>query len=96
MTLRHSYAVHQLQSGINIREVQQSLGLESLETTFRYQHCIITQVDSPVDNLTTADIPEIPTAGVQLPFTPRNPIRYFTQWMKTRIKHGFRIIRESG
>jgi hypothetical protein len=33
---------------------------------------------------------------VQLPFTPRNPIRYFTQWMKTRIKHGFRIIRESG
>ena len=45
MTLRHTYAVHQLENHINIREIQEQLGHKSVETTLPYQRCILPKLD---------------------------------------------------
>ncbi len=53
-TLRHCFATHLLESGVNIRQIQQFLGHTSLKTTAIYLHVAQIKTDSftsPLDNM---------------------------------------------
>lgn len=49
--LRHAYATHALDSGVNIRALQQAMGHKHVDTTARYCHAEATSVKSPLDSL---------------------------------------------
>ncbi len=53
-TLRHCFATHMLMYGVNIREVQEYLGHNSVETTMIYTHVmrgLASTAVSPLDIL---------------------------------------------
>ena len=61
-TLRHSYATHLLEAGVNLRLIQQYLRYSSLQTTMVYLHLTavsqeqaVTQIERLMGPLTDAD-----------------------------------------
>lgn len=53
-TLRHSYATHMLEDGVDIRKIQMLLGHNSLRTTAGYLHIVnnfYSKVTSPIDGM---------------------------------------------
>jgi site-specific recombinase XerD len=51
MVLRHSYAVHCLEAGLTIRDVQERLGHRQVKTTLVYLRLLHPKVTSPLDTL---------------------------------------------
>lgn len=55
-TLRHSFATHLLEAGVDIRKIQALLGHDKLETTARYARVatgMIAEIESPLECLTS-------------------------------------------
>lgn len=61
--LRHAYATHQLQAGVDLKTIQTVMGHVSMETTAGYLHADIRTAGNPLDTL-------LPSPAQILPFHP--------------------------
>lgn len=55
-SLRHAYATHSMAAGVNVRDIQEAMGHNSLETTMGYLHAEADRVSSPIDRMELAAI----------------------------------------
>ena len=105
LMLRHSYAVHQLQAGMNVRALQVALGLRDLAGALRYAACTPPPVRSPLEDPNgqasaedpaVASIPEIAVEESTPPFPVEHRSRYFVTWLRATLHRGARRLRLSG
>jgi integrase len=63
MVLRHTFAVDALRSGMNVVELMRALGHQCIETTLRYERCLLPEgVESPLDRLRRLEANGLPAA----------------------------------
>ncbi len=93
-SLRHAFALHALDDGWNVRQLQEALGHRTLRPVMRYQRCTPPDVVSPADTL--FDMPALPAiepASFRLPFTPddhkENPLVLFRRALRSGIRRLF-------
>ncbi len=68
MNLRHSFALHALEDGMNPRALQEVLGHRSVETTLVYQRCLL-----PPDAISPLDLIPPEALNPQLPEPEAQP-----------------------
>ena len=70
--LRHGYATHCLERGVNPRAIQAAMGHVSLETTMGYLHAESLSVPSPLEALEAASQTDRTSHGSD-PWRPQRP-----------------------
>ncbi len=85
MTLRHSFAVHQLQAGVSIRELQEILGHQHVKTSMKYLMLVPPEHTSPADDLPEMDLCGHLNLPAEPPFGSTQPRHWFNGWFKDRL-----------